>query len=313
MAPTRHSGERPSPVIPASEASPESLPRFGGGDKVINVIDVRQSYLQKIVKEGLRQMGYAEQAERSVHFAYEMVALAAGFVKSEMEKGAKFDLTEEDLAKPFVEMSGRKGLGFQADLLMDRMKDRALHEIESREPELAKQSPEEWSARAHALAVAALRYYMVKYNKNQIVAFDLDQALAFEGDTGPYLQYACVRAEAILRKAAERGIAPPDPADPATLARLAPHFDEEGWSVLTLFLRVPLQVKAAAEGLDLNVIARQFYDAAQAFHGYYHHFPVLQEEEPTKREARLLTVALFATLLRRGLSDLLGIPVPEKM
>jgi arginyl-tRNA synthetase len=303
----------PIAVIPATGGSPESLPHFGGGDRVINVIDVRQSYLQKIVKEGLRQMGYVEQAARSVHYAYEMVALSTSFVRSEMEKGAKFDLSEEDLAKPFVEMSGRKGLGFQADLLMDRMKDRALSEIENREPELAKDSSEEWSERAHALATAALRYYMVKYNKNQIVAFDLDQALAFEGDTGPYLQYACVRAEAILRKASERGITPPDPADPATLARLAPHFDEEGWAVLTLFLRVPLQVKAAADGLDLNVIARQFYDAAQAFHAYYHHFPVLQEEDPAKRDARLLTVALFAKLLRKGLEDLLGIPVPEKM
>jgi arginyl-tRNA synthetase len=304
-----HPATPPIAVIPAAEGSPESLPRFGGGDQVINVIDVRQSYLQRIVREGLRQMGYAEQAARSVHYAYEMVALsqktAAGF-----EKAGVVHLSEEDKAKPFVEMSGRKGLGLQADALLDHLVEKAREEIAKREPELP---AGEAALRAKALAVAALRYYMVKYNKNQIVAFDLDQALAFEGDTGPYLQYACVRAEAILRKASERGITPPDPADPATLARLSPHFDEEGWAVLTLFLRVPLQVKAAADGLDLNVIARQFYDAAQAFHAYYHHFPVLQEEDPAKREARLLTVALFARLLRQGLDTLLGIPVPEKM
>ena len=293
--------------------SDEGAPSCGDGDAVYNVIDVRQSYLQKIVKEGLRQMGHGDEAARSIHYAYEMVALATSFVRAEMEKGARFDLTEEDLAKPFVEMSGRKGLGFQADLLMDRLKDRALSEIASREPDLPKESPGEWSRRAHALAVAALRYYMVRYNKNQIVAFDLDQALAFEGDTGPYLLYACVRAEAILRKAAERQMAVPSADDPAAVAACAPHLDEEGWGLLSLFLRVPTQVQAAVDGLDLNVVARQLSDAAGAFHTYYHHFPVLQEDDEDKRAARLLTVALFARLLRRGLEDLLGIPVPERM
>ena len=322
----------PDGVILASEARPESLPKrdagqagmtgksdheaspsFGGGEAVINVIDVRQSYLQKIVKEGLRQMGHEAQADRSIHFAYEMVALATKFVRAEMEKGVRFDLSEEDLAKPFVEMSGRKGLGFQADLLLDRIKDRALHEIEAREPDLAKADPAQWESRADMLATAALRYYMVRYNRNQVVAFDLEQALAFEGDTGPYLQYACVRAEAILRKAAEQGVAVPDPDHAATLEALAPAFDDEGWALLSLFMRVPVQVKAAVDGLDLNIVARQFYEAAQAFHAYYHHFPVLQEPEDLKRRARLLTVALFARLLRQGLTDLLGIPVPERM
>ncbi len=322
----------PDGVILASEARPESLPKrdagqagmtgksdheaspsFGGGEAVINVIDVRQSYLQKIVKEGLRQMGHEAQADRSIHFAYEMVALATKFVRAEMEKGVRFDLSEEDLAKPFVEMSGRKGLGFQADLLLDRIKDRALHEIEAREPDLAKAGPAQWESRADMLATAALRYYMVRYNRNQVVAFDLEQALAFEGDTGPYLQYACVRAEAILRKAAEQGVAVPDPDHAATLEALAPAFDDEGWALLSLFMRVPVQVKAAVDGLDLNIVARQFYEAAQAFHAYYHHFPVLQEPEDLKRRARLLTVALFARLLRQGLTDLLGIPVPERM
>ncbi len=296
-----------------AESSDEGAPSCGNGDAVYNVIDVRQSYLQKIVKEGLRQMGHEAESDRSVHYAYEMVALATSFVKAEMEKGATFELTDEDLAKPFVEMSGRKGLGFQADLLMDRMKDRALSEIENREPDLVKESPAEWSTRAHQLAVAALRYYMVKYNKNQVVAFDLEQALAFEGDTGPYLQYACVRAENILRKAREQGLDVPDPGDAAQLAACAPDFDDEGWGVLSLFLRVPVQVRSAVDGLDLNVVARQFYDAASAFHTYYHHFPVIQEPDPARRAARLMTVALFARLLRDGLDRLLGIPVPEKM
>ncbi len=304
----------PYPIWRTDAVSSEpGAPSCGGGRAVYNVIDVRQSYLQKIVKEGLRQMGHEKEAERSVHFAYEMVALSTKFVRSEMEKGAHFELSEEELAKPFVEMSGRKGLGFQADLLMDRMKDRALAEIETREPELARADRAQWEHRAEALATAALRFYMVKYNKNQVVAFDLEQALAFEGDTGPYLQYACVRAENILRKAAEQGLAVPDPADPSALSECAPHFDEEGWGLLSLFLRVPIQVKMAVDSLDLNIVARQLYDAAQAFHAYYHHFPVIQEPDPARRAARLLTVALFARLLREGLDQLLGIPVPERM
>ena len=116
----------------------------------------------------------------------------------------------------------------------------------------------------------------------------------------------------ILRKAAEQGVAVPGP-EPASVTELAPFFDEEGWAVLAMFMRVPMQVKAAVEGLDLNLVARQFYEAAQAFHNYYHHFPVLQEPDERKRRARLLTVALFAALLRKGLRDLLGIPVPERM
>ncbi|MEJ2367811.1 MAG: arginine--tRNA ligase [Acidobacteriota bacterium] len=302
----------------APDESAPDAPSFGDGARVYNVIDVRQSYLQKIVREGLRQMGHEQEAERSIHYASEMVALATQFVRSEMEKGAKFDLDEEDLSKPFVEMSGRKGLGFQADLLLDRMRDRALEEIQSRDPDLVRREPGEWAHRASALAAGALRYYMVKYNKNQVVAFDLDQALAFEGETGPYLQYACVRAENILRKAAERaasedGFEAPDPSDPAALREALEHLDDEAWELLTLFLRTPNQVYQAVESLDINLVAKHLFTAAQSFHNYYHRFPVLQEENVEKRRARLLTIRLFAMFLRNGLEDLLGIRVPERM
>jgi len=293
-----------------ASASDPGAPSCGAGQEVINVIDVRQSYLQKIVKEGLRQMGHVSESDRSVHFAYEMVALSTRFVREEMEKGARFELSEEDLAKPFVEMSGRKGLGYRADDLLDRLEDRAAGEIQKRDLELA---AAEVAARARALATAALRYYMVKYNKNQIVAFDLEQAMAFEGETGPYLQYACVRAEAILRKAAEQGVTVPDPASPGALGAHVPHLDEEAWAVLTQFLRVPCVVEQACGALDLNLVARQLYVAAQAFHAYYHAFPVLQEPDEERRRARLLTVALFARLLRDNLDRLLGVPVPERM
>jgi arginyl-tRNA synthetase len=306
-----HSGERSESRIPSPPKgdSHGGAPSFGGGDTVINVIDARQSYLQKIVKEGLRQMGYDAQADRSIHFAYEMVALSQK-TAAEFERAGQIRLSEEDRARPYVEMSGRKGLGVQADALLDILAEKAGAEIRKREPDL----PEgEIAGRARDLAVGALRYYMVKYGRTAVIPFDFEQALAFEGDTGPYLQYACVRAEAILRKAAALGIAIPDPSDPAQVEELAAAFDEEGWAVLGAFLRVPMQVRAAVEGLDLNLVARQLYEAAQAFHAYYHHFPVIQEPDDLKRRARLLTVACFARLLRQNLDQLLGIPVPERM
>ncbi len=291
------------------EDSGEEAPSFGGGDRVINVIDVRQSYLQKIVREGLRQMGYGSQADRSIHFAYEMVALSQKAAE-EFERSGHISLSDEDKARPFVEMSGRKGLGIRADVLLDRLEEKAAQEIRTRDADLDAESVRD---RAHSLAVGALRDYMVKFNKNQIVAFDFDQALAFEGETGPYLQYACVRAENILRKGLEKGEAIPDPENFEELRELVPHLDEAGWALLTLFLRFPAQVKTAAETLDLNLVVRAFHEIAHTFHTYYHEYPVLKEADPVKRRARLLTVALFARFLREGLDTLLGIPVPERM
>jgi arginyl-tRNA synthetase len=291
-----------------SDDSDPSAPGFGGGSEVINVIDVRQSYLQKIVREGLRQMGYREQAERSTHFAYEMVALSQK-TAGEFERAGHIRLSEEEKAKPFVEMSGRRGLGMQADVLLDKLEEKAAAEIRGREPGLD-DGPVD--ARARTLAASALRYYMLKFGRNQVVAFDLDQALAFEGETGPYLQYACVRAENILRKAVEQGIEIPA-CTPGEFDRCEGHLDEDGWAVLSQFLRVPVQTQSAVDGLDLNLVARHFFSVAQGFSSYYHSAPVLQEPDPEKRRARLLTVALFVRFLKSGLRDLLGIEVPEKM
>jgi len=293
-----------------SDKFDEGSPSFGAGEAVYNVIDVRQSYLQKIVKEGLRQMGYEKQSECSIHVAYEMVALASRFVREEIDKGAKLDLSEEDLKKNYVEMSGRKGLGFKADALLDRLVDRAASEIEKREPEL---DGKELLDRARDLAVGALRYYMLKYGKNQVVAFDMEQALAFEGETGPYLQYACVRAEQILAKAEERGVEVPNLRDEKVTCRVSGNLDEEGWALLSLLARTPVVVNSAVASLDLNLVAKHLHDAAQAFHAYYHACPVLSEPDAEKREARLFTVALFARTLRGSLDSLLGIPVPDRM
>jgi len=182
----------------SGEGSPDA-PRFGGAKKVVNVIDVRQAYLQKVVKEGVRQLGHAREAENSIHFSYEMVALTPATAKA-----LGIDVSEEDSKKPYIEMSGRKGLGVKADDLIDALAEKAGESV--REGRGEGLTNDELDQLGRQIAVAALRYFMLKYGRNKVIAFDFNEALTFEGDSGPYLQYSTVRVENIFRKMTERGV-----------------------------------------------------------------------------------------------------------
>src|SRR6202044_2350598 len=163
-------------------AQPQPLPdrEFGHATSVFNVIDSRQSYLQDVVVAGLRALGYNEQADRSIHFSYEMVALTPGTC---VELG--IELSDEDKKRPYVEVSGRKGLGVKADDLIDKLIEKALQEVDSRHAE----APEEARRQAATvIAIGALRYFMWKFTRNSVIAFDFQEALSFEGETGPYVQ-----------------------------------------------------------------------------------------------------------------------------
>ena len=160
-----------------------------------NVIDTRQSYLQKLLKQALAALGYHEQAAHSVHYSYEMVALSHATAR---ELG--YD-TSDDADRPFVEVSGRKGLGVKADDLLDRLIDKASQEVAKRNAELP---PDDVRRIAEAIAIAAVRYFMVKFSRGKVIVFDIDEALSFEGESGPYLQYAVVRANNIFNKLKER-------------------------------------------------------------------------------------------------------------
>jgi arginyl-tRNA synthetase len=184
-----------------SEQQP-SAPHFGGGSRVYNVIDSRQSYLQDVVVAGLRALDFTKQAENSIHFSYEMVALSP---RTCVEMGIA--LSDEDKRKPYIEVSGRKGLGVKADDLIDKLIAKAKSEVELR---YADEPEEKLMRAAQQIAVAALRYFMLKYTRNSVIAFDFGEALAFAGETGPYLQYATLRACRILGKLAERGESLPD-------------------------------------------------------------------------------------------------------
>ncbi|HEX4622148.1 MAG TPA: DALR anticodon-binding domain-containing protein, partial [Myxococcaceae bacterium] len=285
-------------------------PPFGRAHRVINVIDARQSYLQKIVRAGLQALGHEDEAERSVHFAYEMVALSPETARQlgyrqETPAGAGEDAEDSDKV---LEMSGRKGIGVKADDLMDRLEAKSREEIGKRNRELG---GGELDALARQIAVAALRFFMVKATTNRVIAFDFDEALSFEGESGPYLQYSLVRARNIRRRLRETGL--PDEVTAAGVAELpASLFGEDLWDLILEVAQIRELVARAVAALELSLVARQALELAQRFNTFYHRHPILQESDPAVRAARLATVQIF----RRGLEDLarlLGIPTPERM
>jgi arginyl-tRNA synthetase len=284
-------------------ADPSARGRFGQGNAVINVIDVRQSYPQKVVKEAVRRAGFAEAADRSVHFAYEMVALTPASAEA-----LGVELTDEDRARPFVEMSGRKGLGVKAEDLLDRLVEKAREQILSR----AAEPPE--TGRAEAIAVGALRVYMTRFSRNKVIAFDFDEALAFEGDTGPYLQYAAVRAANIFRKLEETGLTGRlDAAEIDGLSALpASALDDGLWDVVRTCSRTLDTLEKVAESLEVSLLVRHALAVAAGFHHLYHTHPIAQEKDETTRRARRAALQVVSIHLADVLG-VLGVPIPGRM
>jgi arginyl-tRNA synthetase len=292
-------------------ATPEEAgrPSFGGATKVYNVIDVRQSYLQKLLKQGLAAIGHPRAADRSIHFYYEMVALTHATARQ-----LGYDLSEEDASRPFVEVSGRKGLGVKADDLLDTLTLKATSEVVKRNPDL---SPEESQRIAGAIATAAVRYFMVKYSRAKVIAFDIDEALNFEGESGPYLQYAVVRANNIFQKLRDReGLSESDIL--STLAETPPAEltgDARGhdlWALVLEAARLDEVVEQAVRTLEFSVLAKYAFALAQMFNAFYHRYPILNEEQAATRRWRAAGVSYFRTELTRAL-DLMGIVVPPRM
>jgi arginyl-tRNA synthetase len=280
-------------------------PSFGRGAKVFNVIDSRQAYLQDVVVAGLRALGFEAQAEASVHFSYEMVALSP---RTCAELG--IELSEEDKLRPYVEVSGRKGLGVKADDLIDKLIETALAEVEDRHPDA---EAGERRRVAEQIAVGALRYFMLKFTRNSVIAFDFHEALSFEGETGPYVQYAAVRAGNILRKYVERGETLPDFAATLTPEMLRRVLQNETlWQLLLLASKSgSIMERAIASGEPAHV-AKYAFQLAQAFNNFYHDQPVIAEEDPERRTV-LLWLTQYVRKQLLATLDVLGIPQPEYM
>ena len=279
-------------------------PSFGHARRVYNVIDARQSYLQGIVLQGLEALGYHDAAANSIHFSYEMVALTPVCCAD-----LGFELSDEDKRRAYVEVSGRKGIGVKADDLLDTLGAKALAEVQSRHA----LSEDESRAIATRIAVGALRYFLLRYARNTIIAFDFKEALSFDGETGPYVQYAAVRADNIFRKLRESGgddvLA--EPVDAAALGGFLAAAPDV-WELLYHAARLPETVRQVAASLEMAQLAKYAFHLAQRFNLFYHGYHILSEPERARRRILLLVVEIVRRQLGKAL-ELLGCEVPPRM
>jgi arginyl-tRNA synthetase len=289
----------------STERGESEHPHFGGAQEIYNVIDSRQSDPQSNVIEALRGMGHIDAANRYTHFSYEMVALTP---RCAMELG--YDVSEEDQLRPYIEVSGRKGFGVKADDLIDKLIAATRKEVDSRQPE---RSDEARRQIATEIAIGALRYFMLKYTRNSVIAFDFKDALSFEGETGPYVQYAVVRARNIFRKA---GITPEQVLAKFSIADAEKYLSEEdGEDIWSLWLRASkrtLLLEQCIATAEPAYLAKHAFQLAQEFSNFYHKHHILTEEDEHKKLFLLATAAVTLRELIQILSWL-GIAAPEVM
>jgi arginyl-tRNA synthetase len=291
-----------------SDPGEAGAPMFGGAVRIFNVIDSRQMYLQALLSQALRTLGHAEQADNSVHFSYEMVALSHATARELGYPAAEGDAAD----KPFVEVSGRKGLGVKIDDLLDLVIQKATGEVASRNPDM----PEAASRLAASqIAVAAIRYFMLKYSRGKLIVFDIEEALSFEGESGPYLQYAVVRANNIFHKLEEReGVTEAGvlQALAATSTDELSDGDSALWGLVFEASRLDDVVEQVVRSLEFSVLAKYAFGLAQLFNAFYHRFPILNEERIDRKRWRAAGVAYVRMQLVCAL-ELMGIEVPARM
>ncbi|MCU1252100.1 MAG: Arginine--tRNA ligase [Edaphobacter sp.] len=280
-------------------------PFFGHADHIYNVIDSRQNDPQNNVIAALRGMGYTAAADNYTHFSYEMVALTP---RCAIELG--YTLSDEDRGKSYIEVSGRKGFGVKADDLLDRLIAAAKSEVDTRHPEI---EAAERLTIATQIAVGALRYFMLRFTRNTVIAFDFKDALSFEGETGPYVQYAIVRAANIFRKA--------NTTEAESLAAIATLDlrnlldSEEGsslWETWLLASKLTLLIEQSIATAEPAYLAKYAFQLAQQFNNFYHRHHVLNETDPTRKALLLATAAVAQREMTRALGYL-GIEAPPVM
>jgi len=290
-----------------SEENEAGAPVFGHAESVYNVIDTGQSYTQRVVKAGVAALGYEKEAEGSHHLAYEKVVLSPATARD-----LGYEVSEEAGS---IKVSGRKGLGVKADDLLDALQAKARAEVDARDPE---RDPAAREATATAVATGALRYFMLRFSRTRIITFDMEEALAFTGETGPYVQNAVVRARNIFGKLEEQGHRVDDLLATALRgdlsAALSGEEGDEVWSLVLLMARTEEVEEQAIRSQDVALVAKHAFGVAQAFHSYYQkpQHSVLHAETEELRAFRTLVVATFVSQME-VLLDLLGIPVPERM
>ena len=287
-----------------TDANAPGAPHFGGVEVVYNVIDTRQAYLQDVVAEGVRALGHPKEADNSIHFDYEIVALTP---RCAAEMG--YEIAIDESKKPYVEVSGRKGLGVKADDLITRMLQAAEARVLQKQSEM---KGEELARTAKALAVGALRFFLLKITRNTIIAFDFDDALKAEGETGPYCQYAVVRIRGIRRKGAEAASQRPEITPDSLKKFLDTTEGADFWELLLLDGSLDYAADAAIGAQEPAFVTKYAFQLAQSFNNFYHKHHILSEEDPQKRAFLLSLTELVESQLVRAL-HLLGIETPDKM
>ncbi|MDW5266629.1 MULTISPECIES: arginine--tRNA ligase [Acidobacteriaceae] len=291
--------------ISTDGVSDPSHPVFGKADAIYNVIDSRQNDPQNNVVQALLGMGFTDAAERYTHFSYEMVALTP---RCAIELG--YTISEEDKAKAYIEVSGRKGFGVKADDLLDQLIAAAQAEVDTRHPDLGDEARR---TIATQIGVGALRYFMLRFTRNTVIAFDFKDALSFEGETGPYVQYAIVRAANIFRKAettAEASFAAIADLDLSSILD-----SEEGtslWETWLLASKLTLMIEQCIATAEPAYLAKYAFQLAQQFNNFYHRHHVLKETDASRRTLLLATAAVAQREMTRALGYL-GIEAPERM
>jgi arginyl-tRNA synthetase len=285
----------------SAESGEADHPHFGGVSEIYNVIDSRQSDPQNNVIEALRALGYSEQASHYTHFSYEMVALTP---RCALELG--YDVPAEEQKRAYIEVSGRKGFGVKADDLLDALIASAQKEVDERHPELADAGRKQIATR---IAIGALRYFMLKFTKNAVIAFDFKDALSFEGETGPYVQYAIVRASNIFRKG---------DTTPERSLKFSDGFldflnrEDDLWELWLTAGKLSLMVDQCISTTEPAYLAKFAFQLAQMFNNFYHRHHILTEEDATRKALLLATAAVVRRELIRTLA-ILGIEAPEIM
>ncbi len=299
----------------ASEDGEAGAPEFGHAKEVFNVIDSRQAYPQQVVVAGLRALGYANEADHLKHFSYNVVALTP---RCALEMG--YEIPPEDAKRPYIEVSGRKGQGVKADDLIDQLLESTRQEVASRHPELA--GTYEGNQIANAVAIGALRYFLLRFTRSTVIAFDFKDALSFEGETGPYVQYAAVRINGIGRKWSElseemrqidiRNYVRMEHKELDVSQFLGAPSGDDLWDLTLLAGSLDARVGAAVDAQEPAFLTRYAFELAQAFNVFYHKHQILSEQDPEKKSFLLRLTGLVHQQLVAAL-ELLGITAPEMM
>lgn len=285
-------------------------PPFGNGTAFLNVIDVGQSYPQANVKKGVMMIDHDERVARSAHLAYEKVTLTPA---AAVELGV--ELSEADAQRQQIGMSGRKGLGVKADDLIDRLEANALKEVQARHADLDKA---EQNKIAHQIAVAALRYFLLKFTRTSIIAFDFEEALKFRGETGPYLQYSVRRASNIFSELGRTAADVRQDFQQLSADEVDSYFSGEAgdylWSLVYFASRLAEAVQQAANAFEPTHVAKYAFQLADQFNTFYQdkRFHILKEPDAKRKTVLLVVADLVQQKLAEALT-LLGIEVPEKM